>query len=247
VRGDRTPLMNGLLYGSAAGLFGGSLWAFFTNLPPDEALIAPRWIIVTGGIGFCFLAGFLVGAFSGPPSSSDKDELHIGQASLLGRGLTAVGWLLYRLLVGYFVGLVVAVVFCLIGISPWFAILVLLIDPDKRLLDRPETQLLLGALMGGLPSSFSGGVFGALLVSRRSIAARSTLGWRAVRGSFLGFLCGILFGAAFGWWPQQQANDSDNPIGPIVYFVASVPIGILSGILGGLWTDIRKMGDSPEE
>lgn len=231
--GDRSPLLNGLLFGSASGLLGGSIWTLIVSLPPDETLIAPRWILIGGGVVFCFLAGFLVGVFSGPRSTHDKDELRGQGRSLFARVLAAVGWFLYRLLVGYFIGIIATIVFCLIGITPWFAVLVLL-DPDKKLLDEPEAGVLLGAVAGSVYSSFSGGVFGALLVSRRSVAVRSTLGWRAVRGSFLAFLFGILFGAALG-------GPKENNL--IVYFTASVPIGILAGILGGLWTDIRSIRD----
>jgi hypothetical protein len=236
VSGDRTPLLNGLLYGSASGVFGGTFWGLILSLPPDEALIAPRWIVVGGGIGFCFLAGFLVGVFSRQRFTGDKDELQGRGHSLVAKTLAAVGWFFYRLLVGYFIGFIATVVFCLIGIAPWFVGLFLFVDPSKKLLDRPEAQIVVGAITAGVYSGFSGGLFGALLVSRRSVAVRSTLGWRAVRGSFLGFLFGILFGGALGWLPAEEKNT-------IIHFAASVPIGILAGILGGLWTDIRSIPD----
>lgn len=215
------------------------MWALIAFLPSDEPRLALRWIVAGGGIAFCFLAGFLVGVFSGPRHIGDKDDLPGRRYSLVARMLASVGWFLYRLLVGYFIGIIATVVFCLIGISPWFAALVL-VDSDKELLDDSQVQVLLGALAGSVYSSISGGVFGALLVSRRSAAVRSTLGWRAVRGSFLGFLFGILFGGALGWLPLAEKN-------VIVHLAASVPIGILVGILGGLWTDIRNIRDGRDD
>lgn len=235
MRGDRTPLLTGLLYGSASGLFGGSVWALIAFLPPDETLIAPRWAVVSGGIAFCLFAGFLVGVFSGPRTTGDKDEPPGSERSVAARALAVIGWLFYRLLVGYFIGIIATLVFCLIGITPWFVGLFLFVDPNKKLLDHLEADVVASAIKSGVFCGFSGGVFGALLVSRRSVAVRSTLGWRAVRGSFLGLLCGILFGAAVGWMPPEKMNGF-----VFVPLLATVLIGILAGILGGLWTDVRN-------
>lgn len=230
--------MNGLLYGAVSGLFGGSGWALLASLPSDEEPPVPRWVLVGAGVAFCFLAGFLVGVFSGPRPTRDRDELYERRDSLFAKGLAALGWFLYRLLVGYFIGFIATMVFCLIVFTPFFAVLVLFIDPERKLFDRPETQMLLGAVAGSLYASFSGGLFGALIVSRRSFAVRSTLGWRAVRGSFLGFLFGLLFGAALSGLTLEEKN---GIVFLVVYLAASVPIGILAGILGGLWTDIRSI------
>lgn len=229
--------MNGLLFGSVTGLSGGSLWALIFSIPPDEDLIGPRWTLISGGILFWFLVGFLVGVFNASKSAYEKNAFNSSRPSLVRRMMIAVGWFLYRLIVGYFIGCIATVVFCLFGITLWFTVLTL-IDPDGKLLDYPGAHELLGAMPGSLFSSFSGGFFGALLVSRRSVAVRSTLGWRAVRGSFLGFLFGALFGAAHGG-PKEKDF--------LVYLVASVPIGILAGILGGLWTDINGIRDGRKD
>lgn len=236
---DQTPLSKGLLFGSVTGLFGGSFWALIVSSPPDEALIAPRWIVIGGGFLLWFFVGFLVGVFNAPRSTNEIALQAGARFSLLRRMVGTVGWFLYRLIVGYFIGMISTVVFSLIGIAPWFAVLVL-IDPDKKLMDRPEVQALLGAQASSVYSSISGGIFGALLVSRRSAAVRSTLGWRVVRGSFLGFLCGILFGAALGWLPPEEKNI-------FVHLAASIPIGILAGILGGLWTEVRNIQDGRKD
>jgi hypothetical protein len=60
----------------------------------------------------------------------------------------------------------------------------------------------------------------------------------------LGFLLGMLFGAALSGLTLEEKNGT---VFLVVYLTASVPIGILAGILGGLWTDIRNIRDSRKE
>lgn len=230
--GDRTPLMNGLLYGSAAGLLGGSVWAMFFSLPPEETLGAPRWILIVGAFLVWFLVGFLVGVFNAPRAARETTPPIGFGYSLAQRMLAALGWFFYRLVVGYFVGLIATVLFALVGGALWFAGARLFVELTPS--ESPLFAAAFGSMMTGTFCCFSGSIFGALMGTRRSGIHRPAIGPRSVRSSFVSFLFGVSFGAALRLPPDKEAQHL------FIYIALSVPIGILAGILGGLWTDVRR-------
>lgn len=231
--GERTPFSNGMLYGLATGLFGGSFWALILSLPPDEALIAPRWFLVGGGVLFWFLVGFVVGVFNSPKSANQTVPPNKSRFPLIQKMLVAIGWFLYRLLVGIFVGAIATTV-ALVVISLVFVGVRLFLDLENVPSDSPVIAAAAGSVMTGLFSGYSGAIFGALIGTRRFRSHRPAIGPRAVRGSFLSLLFGVCFGAALRLPPGRGTLI-------FVYFAVSIPIGILSGILGGIWTDVRSI------
>ena len=236
MRGERTPLSNGLFYGSVSGAFGGSLWALFFSLPTDETLTVPRWILIGGGFLFWFVVGFLVGAFNTPRSANRIAPPAKTMLLLFQRMLVAVGWFFYRLLVGYFVGTVLTTI-TLIMFSLIFAAARLFLDLEKIPFDGPVPAAAVGSALTGILCGFSGAVFGALIGTRRSSSSLPAIGSRAARSSFVSLLLGISFGAALRLPPDKEGMHL------FVYVTASIPISILAGILGGMWTDIRNIRD----
>jgi hypothetical protein len=242
MRADRTPLQNGLLFGLVACLFGGSLWVLIVVISgaPEESMIAPIWVVLGGGVVFCFFAGFLAGAFNAPGSVRRTASAATAKPSLVQRLLGAVGWFGYRLLVGLFVGIIATMAFCIAGITPWFYLAPLFLHLDDLPLDSPARNAMESSAMAALFCGFSGGMFGALLVTRRSSSDRTALSSRAIRSSFLSFLFGIPFGVSLGWLPPTDTRF-------VVILPASVPIGILASILGGIWMDVReRRGIAPQ-
>jgi hypothetical protein len=237
MKGERTPLSNGLLYGSVSGTFGGSLWAMFFSLPTDETLTVPRWILIGGGFLFWFVAGFLLGVFNTPRSANQIAPPAKTMLFLFQRMLVAVGWFFYRLLVGYFVGAVVTTI-ALIVFSLIFAAARLFLDLEKIPFDSPVPAAAAGSAMTGILCGFNGAIFGALIGTRRSSSSRPAIGSRAARSSFVSLLLGISFGAALRLPPDKEGMHF------FVYLAVSIPISILAGILGGLWTDIRRVRDN---
>ena len=177
----------------------------------------------------CFFAGFLAGAYTAPGRRASTPR---SKASLLQRMADAVGWFFYRLLVGYLVGILATFAYAFLIIAPCFALAHVSLDLDKIRSENPEVISLAGGGFAAIFSSWSGGVCGALLVTRRSPSDRPPLSSRAIRSSFLGFLIGVLFGASMGWLPAETQY--------FVVLAASVPIGILAGIVGGIWTELRQ-------
>lgn len=234
MRSERTPLSNGLLFGLITGVFGGALWTLIVSVVPDEALIASRWIVVSGGFLIWFFVGFLVGAFNVPRIANETEPQRREEHSLVQRMLDAVGWLLYRLIVGWCVGVIATPLFSFVGTGIWFLIVRFLVDLRKVPSDSPLLAALAGGMMIGTFCSFLGSIFGALMVTRRSPSHRPAIGLQALRSSFLSLLLGIPFGAALRLPPDEESH-------LVVYFLVSVPIGVLAGILGGLWTAIGKM------
>lgn len=233
--GDRTPLSTGFLYGLTAALFGGSLWALLVFGMSDESSGAPRWIVLVGGILSWFLVGFLIGAFNAPRA---VDETGKARPSLVHRILSAVGWFFYRLVVGYFVGGLTTFVLGLVCWTPWFVGIYLLLDSGKEdLFDRPVGEVLLSSMAASLYCGFSGGIFGALMTTRRYASHRPPVGSRAARSCFLSFVFGIPFGASLGWLTRPAGER----LFVLVHLAASVPVGVLAGILGGLWADVRDI------
>lgn len=237
MRGDRTPLSNGLLFGLTAGLFGGSLWTLLSFMVPAEERGAWSWVMWGGGFLGCFFAGFLAGVFNAPRLAGEIASSTKIRHSLVQRMLTAVGWFFYRLLVGWFVGILAMAVFSLLW-SILFAGAYFLLHLDRDSIHQSNRVALLGSMAASIYGCFSGGVFGALAATRRSPSHRPAIGARAARSSFLAFLFGVLFGASVGWLPAQALHDDVTPF--LVWLAVSVPIGILSGILGGIWTDVRN-------
>ena len=220
-------------------LFGGTVWTLLVSLPPEEALIAPRWAIVGGGLLFWFLVGFLVGVFNTPRLADEIDSPAKTRNSFIQRILVAVGWFLYRFLVGYFVGTVATLVFSVVGFIPWFVVFHFVLGLDKGPSGRLVIDAVGSGMMAGIVCGISGGVFGALTGTRRSSFHRPAIGSRAVRSSFLSFLTGIPIGTAMGWLPTEESQEMQ-----VFFSIAiSVPIGILAGILGGLWTDVNSIRD----
>ena len=232
----RTSSYNGLIFGLTTGFFGGSIQAFLISLP-NEPPFATRWILIFVGYAVWFLVGFLIGAFNSPRSVRDPKQSPQIKYTFVYRMLNIIGWLLYRLIVGYFIGCIATVVFAIVGISPWFGLTRLVLDQDKSWLDTPLGYAMVSGTTASIYSGVSGGVFGALVTTRRSYSHRPALGWRVVRCSFTAYLFGFIFGSSLGWMRPDQA---------IVYIcaVTSIPIGILAGILGGIWTDLRALRDS---
>ena len=243
--GGRTPLANGLLFGLIVGLFGGSFWALLFSVVPDEALIASRWLLIGGGLLFWFLVGFLVGVFNAPSLASKLNRRSRTRFSVVRGMLTGIGWFLYRLIVGYFVGAIATTTLSLVGFALPFAGIRLLFDLDKVPKDSPAVDAFTSSMMASIFCGLSGGVFGALIGTRWSPFHRPAIGSRAARSSFLAFLFGVPFGASLGWLPPETETRIFVPL------IASVPIGVLSGILGGLWVDIRNLrrawNDSTQE
>lgn len=235
--GGRTPLKNGLLYGAASGLFGGSLWGVFFSLPEEETLPVPRWVFIGGGFLCWFIVGFLVGVFNAPRSADEIAPAERMLLPLLQRMLVAAGWFSYRLLVGYFVGTLTTTA-ALIVFALLFAGVRLLLDLEKIPLDSPIPAAAAGSAMTGILCGFLGAIFGALIGTRRSSSHRPAVGPRAVRGSVLSFLLGIAFGAALRLPPDKEGAHL------FVYFALSIPISVVAGILGGLWTEVRSIRNS---
>jgi hypothetical protein len=222
----------GIKFGLTAGLSGGFLWALITWIVPEEALIAPRWTVLSVGFLFWFFVGFLVGV-SNVPRVATQPVLPVrARPSYLERMLDAVGWFCYRLVVGSFVGIIATLAFTLVGITPWFVAALFFLQPAKILFDSPEGRALECAIIASQACGCSGGIFGALLAYRRFPPSRPAVGTRAARSSFLAFLIGLPFGVSLGWLPPTDTRW-------FVFLIASVPIGILAGILGGVWTDVR--------
>lgn len=234
MRGERTPLWNGLLFGLIVGLFGGSFWALPVSVVPDEALIAPRWLLIGGGLLFWFLVGFLVGVFNAPSLASKLNPRSRTRFPVVRGMLTGIGWFLYRLIVGSFVGVIATTTLSLVGFTLPFAGIRLLFDLDKVPKDSSVADAFTTSIMASIFCGFSGGIFGALIGTRWSPFHRPSIGSRAARSSFLAFLFGVPFGASLGWLPPEAEARIVVPL------IASVPIGVLSGILGGLWMDIRN-------
>lgn len=236
MRGDRTPLSNGLRYGLMAGLFGGSLWTLITLMVPEEERGTWSWVMRGVGLLGCFFAGFLVGVFNTPSRGGETTPSAQIRYSFVQRMLTAIGWFFYRLLVGWFVGILGMAVFSLV----WFILFAgayFLLHLDRNSIDHSSRVALLSSVAISVYGSFSGGLFGALATTRRSPSHRPAIGARAARSSFLAFLFGVLFGASLGWLPAQAIEDDVTP--SLIWLTASMPIGILAGILGGIWTDVR--------
>lgn len=229
--------MNGLLYGSASALLGGSVWALFFSLPPEETLGAPRWILIGGAFLVWFLVGFLVGVFNAPQTARETTPPTGFGYSLAQRMLAALGWFFYRLVVGYFVGVIATVLFALVGGALLFAGVSLLRDLKTMPSESPVLAAAFSSMMTGIFCCFSGSIFGALIGTRRSGSHRPAIGPRAVRSSFVSFLFGVSFGAVLRLPPDEEGYHI------FVYIALSVPIGILAGILGGLWTDVRSIRD----
>lgn len=239
--GDRTPLLNGLLYGSASGLLGGSVWALFFSLPPEETLGAPRWILIGGAFLVWFFVGFLVGVFNAPQTARETTPPIRFGYSLAQRMLAALGWFFYRLIVGYFVGVIATILFALVGGALLFAGVRLFLDLKKILSESPLLAVGFSSMMTGIFCCFSGSIFGALMGTRRSGTHRPAIGPRSVRSSFVSFLFGVSFGAALRLPPDEEGYHI------LVYIALSVPIGILAGILGGLWTDVRRTRENKND
>jgi len=234
MRGERTPLANGLLFGLVTGFFGGLFWAAIFSVPPDEALVASRWLLIVGGFLFWFFVGFLVGMFNAPRIANEMTLSGGREPSVVQRILIALGWFLYRLIVGWFVGVLATAILILTGFTLWFVGTLFFLNLKKLPSDSPEVIALASGLITGLFCCFSGAVFGALLGPRWSPSHRPSIASPAVRSSFLSFLLGLLIGASLGWLPSEEPH-------PLVSLVASVPISILSGILGRLWMEIHNI------
>lgn len=239
MRGERTPLSNGLLFGLITGLCGGLFWALLVSVVPDEAQLTWRWIVVSGAFLFWFFVGFLVGAFNASRTAAEGTPAGRWGHSFVQRILTLVGWFFYRLLVGWFVGTVAMAVVCLAGAALWF-VLVHLLHLDVVPLSESVRILLIGSIATSVYCCFSGGVFGALFGPRWSPTRRPDLSSRAMRSSFLAFLLGLPFGASLGWVLDEESRI-------FVCLAATAPIGILAGILGGVWTDIRNIQRSAND
>lgn len=233
MREKRTPLLNGILFGLTTALFGGLFWASIAWAVPDESLAAPRWILHCSGFLFWFLIGFPIGVFNAPKVMGIAVPPDRRGRSLIHRMLVVVGWFFYRLIVGIFVGIIATPLFSLVWHPLWFVAARFSFGLDKAYLDIPVAEALLSGMMASIVCGFSGSVFGAVIGTRCSASPRPAIGARAVRSSFLSFLFGIPFGTAMGWLPHKETQF-------YFQFAASVPIGILAGILGGLWTDVRN-------
>ena len=227
---SRTPIRNGLLYCLVAGSAGALLWTLFYVVfgIPDDGLIAPRRILIPGGaLVWCFIC-FLVGFFNGRPVYPTQ---RMPFASAI---VEKIGWFLYRLFVGAVVGLVATVLYCLLTFTAGFLIYGLATNFEKHMGNKPGELALLASVQGAQFSGFCGGVFGALLGSGRRRSGEPTVSTRAARGSLLGFLFGVQFGASMAWLDDAETL-------PLALLMLSVPTGILSGLLANVWTDVRQM------
>jgi hypothetical protein len=176
--------IRGLSYGAAAGLFGGAVWFLMLTIvvPQQVRFSGIWWVLGAAGTAVWLAAGFVTGRF-GPDARSREGGGPPGTKP--SGAVEAAGRLLYRLVVGSFVGFIAA-----IGSGVLAGFLLALAVNIEKTLGSPQWVVALSAIFGCCCGGFSGGVSGALF------AARPAVGRTAAVASLFGLGFGASVGAA---------------------------------------------------
>jgi hypothetical protein len=225
-----------LVYGAAAGCFGGALWfALITVAPPEPVFSRNWWIAGVVATGVWCVLGALIGGIGLQPSSAISISRSSARVSKMPHlsiagALGAVG---YRLAIGLLIGVIVTSLFALLSIGFVFS------APVEEWRTTRTFSFLIASSMGGMIGGFVGAVFGALFAVSPLPCRRRTVDRWSIRAGIVGIALGVETAAIITAIEMAVTEQSRDWIAMMLLAGSSIA-GLAAAALVGIWSRLIR-------